>query len=83
MSISTLVRLNKHKITHHHPHFKICMSLNKSINTIEDESISFKLPCLFQLFTLGVNQSVLQICAIKLRFLLRQTGVDSDFTQNF
>ena len=30
-----------------------------------------------------MNQSVLQICATKLRFSLRQTGVDSDFTQNF
>ena len=30
-----------------------------------------------------MNQSVSQVCAIKLRFSLRQTGVDSDFTQNF
>ena len=30
-----------------------------------------------------MNQSVLQICATKLRFSLRQTGADSDFTQNF
>ena len=80
MGISTLVRLKNHIMTHLHSNFTICMSQNRLQLKINQ---FFKLPCLFQLLTPGVNQSVLQICAIKLRFLLRQTGVDSDLTQNF
>ena len=41
------------------------------------------LPYLLQLLTFGVNQSLSQICLLRLRFLLRKTRVDSDFTQNF
>ena len=37
---------------------------------------------MFQLLTLKVNQGLLPICALQLRYLLRQTQVNSDFTQN-
>ena len=50
------------------------MTMFKSINRV--------LLCLIQLLTEGVNLSVSQICAMKLRFPLRQAGVDSDLVQN-
>ena len=46
------------------------------------KSINRVLLCLIQLLTEGVNLSVSQICAMKLRFPLRQAGVDSDLVQN-
>ena len=50
------------------------MTMFKSINRV--------LLCLIQLLTEGVNLSVSQIFAMKLRFPLRQAGVDSDLVQN-
>ena len=50
------------------------MTMFKSINRV--------LLCLIQLLTEGVNLSVSQICTMKLRFPLRQAGVDSDLVQN-
>ena len=63
-------RLKNYKITHIPPHF----TMFKSINRV--------LLCLIQLLTEGVNLSVSQIFAMKLRFPLRQAGVDSDLVQN-
>ena len=63
-------RLKNYKITHLPPHF----TMFKSINRV--------LLCLIQLLTEGVNLSVSQIFAMKLRFPLRQAGVDSDLVQN-
>ena len=63
-------RLKNYKITHIPPHF----TMFKSINRV--------LLCLIQLLTKGVNLSVSQIFAMKLRFPLRQAGVDSDLVQN-
>ena len=40
----------KHKITHLHPHFTMCMSRTRLQLKI---IFFFKLPCLFQIFTLG------------------------------
>ena len=80
MSFFTLGRLKNHKITHLHSHSTMCMSRTK---------LQLKINNFFQLhvssnYSLqGVNQSVLQICVMKIIFLLRQTAVDSDFTQNF
>ena len=63
-------RLKNYKITHLPPHF----TMFKSIDRV--------LLCLIQLLPEGVNLSVSQICAMKLRFPLRQAGVDSDLVQN-
>ena len=68
-------RLKNHKITHLPPHFTMCTSIigynSRFINFL-------KLLCLIQPLTLSVSQ----IYAMKLRFPLRQTWVDSDFIQN-
>ena len=45
------------------------------------KSINRLLLCLIQLLTEGVNLSM-SLCAMKLRFPLRQAGVDSDLVQN-
>ena len=50
MSIFTLGRLKNHKIKHLHPHFTMCMSRTRLQLKI---NLFFKLPCLFQIFTLG------------------------------
>ena len=72
-------RLKNHKITHLPPHFTKC----KSITRVQLKIYHFlKLLCLIQLLTQGVNLSASQLCAMKLRFPLRQTWVDSDFIQN-
>ena len=72
-------RLKNNKITHLPPHFTKC----KSITRVQLKIYHFlKLLCLIQLLTQGVNLSASQLCAMKLRFPLRQTWVDSDFIQN-
>ena len=67
--------LKNHKITHLPPHYTMCTS----IIGYKSRFINFlKLLCLIQPLTLSVSQ----IYAMKLRFPLRQTWVDSDFIQN-
>ena len=63
-------RLKNYKITHLPPHFTMFKSLIRVVLR------------LIQLLTEGVNLSVSQICVMKLRFPLRQAGVDSDLVQN-
>ena len=63
-------RLKNYKITHIPPHFTMFKSINRVLR------------CLIQLLTEGANLSVSQICVMKLRFPLRQAGVDSDLVQN-
>ena len=66
-------KVENHKITQLHPHLTLCMSLNRQQLNVP----FFKLPCLNQLLALSVNQSVSQICTIKLVFLLRQILSDA------
>ena len=67
---------NKH-IFSLHPHFTMCMSLNRL-----QLNVNIMLPSIFvptTHFMCESRKSLSQICELKLRFLLRQTRVDSDF----
>ena len=75
MSIFTLGRLKNHKITHLYPHFTMCMSRTRLQLNINQFFLNFHVCSNYSLW--GMNQSMSQICVIKLRIsFLRQTGVE-------
>ena len=81
MSIFTLARLKNQKVSHIHPHFTMYMS--KIRLQLKINHFFLKLLCLFQLFTLELQSECVANLRTKTQVLFRQTGVDSDFTQNF
>ena len=80
MSFFALGRLKNHKVPHLHPNSTMFMPLDRL--QLKIYAFSGK----FNVCSKRVVLSKLRFVAIlrsKLRFLLRNTGVDSDFTQNF
>ena len=78
MGIFTLGSVKNHKIKHLPPLFTMGKSQTRLQLKINHFS-NFHVCSNYSLW--GVNQSLPQICVIKLRSL--QTEVDSDFSQNF
>ena len=79
MSVSALGRLKNHNVPHLHPNFTMFMPLNRL--ELKICAFSGKFNVLNGYFCRELK--FIAILRFKLRFLLRNTGVDSDFTQNF
>ena len=80
MSVSALGRLKNHNVPHLHPNFTMFMPLNRLQLKICAFSGKFNV-CSKRVFLLWIK--ICRDLCSKLRFLLRNTAVDSDFTQNF
>ena len=78
MSFFALGRLKNHKVPHLHPNSTMLMPLDRLQLKMYAFSGKFNVNPYF-----CRESRFVAILRSKLRFLLRNTGVDSDFTQNF
>ena len=79
MSVCALGRLKNHNVPHLHPNSTMFMPLDRL--QLKIYAFSGKFNVLNAYFCR--ESRFVAILRSKLRFLLRYTGVDSDFTQNF
>ena len=79
MSVSALGRLKNHNVPHLHPNSTMFMPLDRLQLKIYAFSGKFNV-CSKRVLLMELR--FVAILLFKLRYLLRKTGVDSDFTKN-